>query len=68
MKDNIDVLHAVVTEARARKQGGEIGVDVWREDLQPMAAVRARTVPVLQSEAERLRMTLEQVRPFGVIV
>jgi hypothetical protein len=62
LKYNIDILHAVVTEARARKQRGEIGNDVWREDLQPKAAVRARTVPLLEKEAAKLRATLDEVR------
>jgi hypothetical protein len=62
LKHNIDILHAVVTEARARKQSGEIGIGVWRDDLQPEAAVRARTIPLLEKEAMRLRATLEEVR------
>jgi len=61
VKHNIDILHAVVTEARARKQRGEIGNDVWREDLQPRVAVRARTVPLLEKEAARLRASLEEM-------
>ena len=40
----------------------EVGKDVWREDLQPRAAVRARTIPLLENEAARLRATLEEVR------
>jgi hypothetical protein len=80
LQHNIDVLHAVVTEARARKQqyllqqqqGDEtgkdagVGNDVWREDLLPRAAVRARTVPLLEEEATRLRATLEEVRCSSV--
>ena len=52
----------MVTDARTRKQSGQIGgVDVWREDLEPRAAVRARTIPLLQAEAERLKATLSNV-------
>jgi hypothetical protein len=40
----------------------EVGKDVWREDLHPRTAVRARTVPSLEKEAARLRATLEEVR------
>jgi len=72
LQHNIDILHAVVTEARARKQlqqqqgdetgkDVEVGKDVWREDLQPRAAVRARTIPLLENEAARLRATLEEM-------
>lgn len=38
--------------------------DVWRENLQPRAAVRARTVPLLEKEVARLRATLEGVSGF----
>jgi len=68
VKHNIDILHAVVTEARARKQSGEIGKDVWKEDLQPRAVVCARTIPLWEDEAARLRATLEEVRDFMLIV
>ncbi|KAF7969694.1 hypothetical protein HWV62_22409 [Athelia sp. TMB] len=61
VKQNIDILHAVVTEARARKQSGEIGNDIWKEDLEPRAAVRARALPLLEKEAEKLRATLAQM-------
>ncbi|KAG2039935.1 hypothetical protein BDR03DRAFT_1090297 [Suillus americanus] len=60
VKDSINILHAVVSEARARKQHGEIhGKDVWRENLAPRAAVRARTVRVMESEVERARAELQ---------
>ncbi|KAI9064005.1 hypothetical protein FKP32DRAFT_1625649, partial [Trametes sanguinea] len=61
VKENLDNLHAVVTAARARKQAGYDGKDVWREDLQPRAAVRARTVPLLEKERDRLRAQLSQL-------
>ena len=61
-RDSINILHAVVSEARARKQRGEIhGKDVWREDLAPRAAVRARTVRVMESEVKRIRAELQAV-------
>ncbi|KAI0629661.1 hypothetical protein C8Q77DRAFT_1065302 [Trametes polyzona] len=61
VKENLDNLHAVVTAARARKQTGYDGKDVWREDLQPRAAVRARTVPMLEKERAHLRAQLTQL-------
>ncbi|KAI0630834.1 hypothetical protein C8Q77DRAFT_1135434 [Trametes polyzona] len=61
VRENLDNLHAVVTAARARKQAGYDGKDVWREDLQPRAAVRARTVPILEKERDRLRAELSQL-------
>ena len=64
VKENLDNLHAVVTAARTRKQAGYDGKDVWREDLQPRAAVRARTIPLLEQERERLRAELAQVSSF----
>jgi hypothetical protein len=66
---NLDTLHQVVTEARARRQqqqrgesdaGG--GRDIWRADLQPRVAVRARTVPALEHERDLLRARLADVR------
>ncbi|KIM83167.1 hypothetical protein PILCRDRAFT_819948 [Piloderma croceum F 1598] len=73
LQHNIDILHAVVTEARTRKQqyilqqqqqavkDVEVGKDVWRKDLHPRTAARARTVPLLEKEAGRLRATLEEM-------
>ena len=63
VKENLDNLHAVVTAARARKQADYDSKDVWREDLQPRAAVRARTIPLLEHERDRLRAELAQVLP-----
>ena len=60
VRESIDVLHRVVTDARSRKQRGETeGKDIWKEDLEPRAAVRARTVTVLESEVEKLKATLQ---------
>lgn len=61
MKENLDNLHAVVTEARSRKQTNYNGKDVWREDLHPSAAVRARTIPLLEQERDRLLAELKEV-------
>ena len=60
MRDSINILHHAVTDARSRKQRGETGAkDVWKEDLEPRAAVRARTVPALESDVEKLKATLQ---------
>lgn len=67
VKENLDKLHAVVTEARARKQVGYTGQDLWREDLQPRATVRARTIPLLQQECDRLQAELEVVSSHPIL-
>ena len=60
----------MVTEARARRQrgdtvaGADTGADIWRADLQPRPAVRARTIPALERERELLRARLAEVRFF----
>lgn len=65
VKENLDKLHAVVTEARARKQAEDYdGKDIWKEDLPPRAAVRAKTVPLLQQERDRLKAELAEVIPI----
>jgi len=62
VQKQIDVLHGVVTEARARRQRGETpGADRWREDLQPREAVRGRTIPTLVRERDLLRARLAQM-------
>ncbi|KAI0832133.1 hypothetical protein BC628DRAFT_1351815 [Trametes gibbosa] len=61
VKENLDNLHAVVSTARTRRQTGYDGSDIWREDLPPRAAVRARTVPMLEKERDRLRAELAQL-------
>ncbi|KAF8074720.1 hypothetical protein FPV67DRAFT_1559403 [Lyophyllum atratum] len=58
VQENIDILHRVVNESKERKARGEAGKDVWREDLEPRVAVSARTVPMLESEVQRLRKAL----------
>ena len=62
VRESINILHTVFSEARARKQRGEVGgKDVWRENLPPRAAVRARTVRVKESEVDHLRAQLRAV-------
>ncbi|KAF8267753.1 hypothetical protein EI94DRAFT_1579993 [Lactarius quietus] len=62
VQKHIDELHGVVTEARARRQRGEPpGADLWREDLQPREAVRARTTTTLERERDMLRARLAQM-------
>ena len=61
MEQNLNKLHAVVTEARARKRTGYDGKDVWNESLHPGAAVRARTIPLLEAEKQRLQAQLDEV-------
>jgi len=61
IKQAIDDLHAAVVDAKLRKQRNEVRTDVWREDLHPRAATRARTVPLLERERERLQVELREV-------
>ena len=59
-----------MTEARARRKrgqtvsaaSGDTGADTWRANLQPRAAVRARTIPALERERDSLRARLAEVR------
>jgi hypothetical protein len=67
VQENVDILHRVVIEAKERKAKGDIGKDVWREDLEPRAAVCARTVPILEQEAKRLQEVLAAVCSYGNI-
>ncbi|KAH9996152.1 hypothetical protein BJV74DRAFT_769225 [Russula compacta] len=68
VQKNLDTLHRVVTEARARRDGREGGVsatggdkDSWRADLPPRAAVRARTIPALEHQRDLLRAQLAEM-------
>ncbi|KAI0690309.1 hypothetical protein BC835DRAFT_1365226 [Cytidiella melzeri] len=61
VKPNVDKLHAVITEAKERKKAVYTGKDVWREDVQPSAAARARIMPILESERDRLKAQLEEL-------
>ena len=61
-RENIDKLHAVVMEARERKERGEPpGPDAWRPNLESRNAVRARTIPVLREEKAKLEERLAEV-------
>ena len=49
-------------EAQERQKAGiEPGADTWRADLEPRAAVRARTIPVLREEKARAEAKLAEV-------
>lgn len=61
VKPNLDRLHAVVVEAKKRKAQGYTGKDIWKEDLKPDAAVRAKLVPLLEEERDRLKAQLEEL-------
>lgn len=68
VRESINTLHTVVSEARARKQRGEVdGKDVWRENLAPRAAVRARSVRVMEPEVEHLRAQLKAVSSSQIL-
>lgn len=52
----------MVGEAKARKASGEpTGKDSWTRVLEPKEAIRARVVPVLRDEKERLEKILAEV-------
>ncbi|KIK60523.1 hypothetical protein GYMLUDRAFT_43846 [Collybiopsis luxurians FD-317 M1] len=62
LRENIDTLHTIVTEAKERKKASvEPGSDSWKEGLEPRGAIAARTVPVLEREAQRLRESLAEL-------
>ncbi|KDR80566.1 hypothetical protein GALMADRAFT_240879 [Galerina marginata CBS 339.88] len=61
MRENIDTLHKVVNDAKERKLKDDAEKDTWKGDLDPKVAVCARTVPVLKSEAARLRAMISQL-------
>lgn len=61
IQESIDTLHKVVNDAKERKLRGEDGKDAWKDNLDPKVAVCARTVPLLNSEAKRLRKLIAEV-------
>lgn len=61
VQESVDTLHKIVTEAKERKLQSLEPKDAWKPDLDPKIAVSARTIPVLNSEAERLRVLVAQV-------
>jgi len=60
VQENIDSLHKVVTDAKERKLQSVEVKDAWKPDLDPKSAVSARTIPILNSEAERLLAMIAQ--------
>ncbi|KIY45017.1 hypothetical protein FISHEDRAFT_50185 [Fistulina hepatica ATCC 64428] len=70
VQECIDTLHRIVGEAKERKEqqdalaarGGPVqDKDVWRDDIEPHPATCAQTIPVLESEAARLRQVLAKM-------
>ena len=62
-REKIDILHAVVTEARERQKAGVLpGPDTWRPEIDPRTAARAKTIPILQNERDELKKRLAEVR------
>ncbi|THV01300.1 hypothetical protein K435DRAFT_963632 [Dendrothele bispora CBS 962.96] len=61
LQDNLDSLHQTITEAKQRQADGTAGKDVWREELEPVGLVCARTVPDLEAEAKRLREAVAEM-------
>lgn len=61
VQENIDILHKIVTDAKDRKLMGDARKDTWQDHLDPKVAACARTVPVLSSEAARLRDLVAKV-------
>lgn len=61
VQENIDILHKIVTDAKDRKLMGDARKDTWQDHLDPKVAACARTVPVLNSEAARLRNLIAKV-------
>jgi kinetochore protein NNF1 len=59
----MDDLYAIAQDANSRTDADEPykGTDVWRPDLHPRTAARARTVPVLTEERNRLKKELEDL-------
>ncbi|KIK08979.1 hypothetical protein K443DRAFT_655704 [Laccaria amethystina LaAM-08-1] len=68
VQENIDVLHKLVTDAKGRKTQGELGKDVWKEDLEPRVAVCARTMPILDAEVKRLREQLAEAKDNNSLI
>jgi hypothetical protein len=65
--ETIDSLHYVILEGRARLASKDpLWKDIWKGDLKPDAAARARTVPVLMNERDRLKAMLAEVMVFGL--
>ena len=62
VNEGINELAIVSKEAKHRLLTGEYdGKDVWRENIAPRDAVRARTIPLLEAERDRLQRELVEV-------
>ncbi|KAK0467883.1 uncharacterized protein EV420DRAFT_1616664 [Desarmillaria tabescens] len=61
VQENIDTLHRIIEESKERSQRNIEVKDKWREDLEPRAAIAARTIPKLEEENNRLREMLSQI-------
>ncbi|KAJ6581456.1 hypothetical protein B0H19DRAFT_1251675 [Mycena capillaripes] len=61
LQNNIDILDKMVSEAKARKASGNIGPNVWTENLHPRSAVCGRTIPILDAQVKRLRESLAEL-------
>ena len=61
VQENIDILHKIVTESKDRKLMGDVRQDTWQDHLEPKVAVCTRIIPVLTSEAARLRDLISKV-------
>lgn len=62
VNEGINELAVVSKEAKHRLLAGVYdGKDVWRENIAPRDAVRARTIPLLEDERDRLQRELAEV-------
>ncbi|KAJ7281575.1 hypothetical protein C8J57DRAFT_1298062, partial [Mycena rebaudengoi] len=61
LQRNIETLDKIVSEAKSRKATGNIGPNVWSENLHPRSAAGGRTIPILEAQAKRLRQTLQML-------
>lgn len=68
VQDNIILLHRLVEDAKARKDRDETRKDIWRDELEPRAAICARTVPQLEEETRRLKERLSKVRLSSFLI
>jgi hypothetical protein len=67
--ERMNELDRIIREARDRAASGEAyaGADTWRPDIPPRQAARARTVPILEAERERLLAELAEVDLFTAL-
>lgn len=62
VQESVDVLHKIEQDAKERKAKSEVRKDAWREDLNPRTSVCAKTIPILERDAARLKKQLQEVR------